>query len=112
MSVNAATNARLPDVLRSPRMNVFTAPALLGAGLVSAPAFWGVFVTGTTQSQTALLRFVVAAALAWAALNALALVVGPTPGDTGATPEAPDDRDNVVTAFDETAVESAVEQTG
>ena len=60
-------------------MNVLTAPVLLGAALVSAPAFWGAFVDGTTEPSTALVRFLVAAALTWVALNVFAVLVGPAP---------------------------------
>ncbi len=60
-------------------MNVFAAPVLLGAGLVSAPAFWGAFVDGTTDPQTALVRFMVSAALVWAGLSVVGMLVGPAP---------------------------------
>jgi len=60
-------------------MNVLAAPVLLGAALVSAPAFWGAFVDHTTEPSTALLRFVIAAALTWVALNVLSALVGPAP---------------------------------
>ena len=96
-------------------MNPLTVPAVVGAGLVSAPAFWAAFVDGTTEPQTALLRFAVAAVLAWAALNALALVVGPVPGDTATDPQRSDDADGgagPVTAFDQAAVEPVVEPAG
>jgi len=60
-------------------MNVLTAPVLLGAALVSAPAFWGAFVDGTTEPSTALVRFLVAAGLTWVALNVFSVLVGPAP---------------------------------
>ena len=60
-------------------MNVFAAPVLLGAGLVSAPAFWAAFVDGTTDPQTALVRFLVSAALVWAGLTVVRMLVGPAP---------------------------------
>ena len=96
-------------------MNPLTVPAVAGAGLVSAPAFWGAVVDGTTEPQTALLRFAVAAVLAWAALNALALVVGPVPGDTATDPQRSDDAEGVggpVTASDQAAVQPVVEPAG
>lgn len=60
-------------------MNLFAAPVLVGAGLVSAPAFWAAFVDGTTTPETALVRFLVSALLLWAALAVLGLLVGPPP---------------------------------
>ena len=96
-------------------MNPLTVPAVVGAGLVSAPAFWGAFVDGTTEPQTALLRFAVAATLAWAALNALALVVGPAPGDSATDPQRSDDAEGgagSVTAFDQAALQPVVEPAG
>ena len=60
-------------------MNPFAAPVLLGAGLVSAPAFWGAFVAGTNTPGSALVRFLVSALLVWAALAVLGFLVGPAP---------------------------------
>ena len=96
-------------------MNPLTVPAVVGAGLVSAPAFWGAVVDGTTEPQTALLRFAVDAVLAWAALNVLALVVGPAPGDTTTDPQRSDDPEagaGPMTAFDQAAVQPVVEPAG
>jgi hypothetical protein len=56
----------------------FSAPVLGGAALVSAPALWGAWV-GTTSIQTALLRYLVCAALVWAGLAVVSMLVGPTP---------------------------------
>jgi hypothetical protein len=63
-------------------MNLFAAPVLLAAGVVSAPAFWAAFVDGTTEPQTALLRFAVSAVLAWAGMTVVLMLVGPTPSRT------------------------------
>jgi hypothetical protein len=96
-------------------MNSLTVPAVVGAGLLSAPAFWGAFVDGTTVPQTALLPFTIAAVLAWAALNVLALVVGPAPGDTTTDPQRSDDPEAGAgpgTAFDQAAVQPVVEPVG
>ena len=96
-------------------MNALTAPAVVGAGLVSAPAFWGAFVDGTTEPQTALVRFAVAAVLAWAALNVLALVVGPAPGDTATDPQRSDGPEAGAgpgTAVDQAAVQPVVGPAG
>ncbi len=60
-------------------MNVFAAPVMLAAAAVSAPAFWGAFVDGTTEPATALARFAVCALLAWAGMTVVLMIVGPAP---------------------------------
>jgi hypothetical protein len=57
----------------------FSAPVLLGAAVISAPSLWGAFVVGSTSTQTALVRFIACAGLAWLALAVLAMLVGPAP---------------------------------
>ena len=59
-------------------MSPFSAPVLGGAAVISAPALWGAWV-GTTSIQTALLRYLVCAALVWAGLAVVSLLVGPAP---------------------------------
>lgn len=59
-------------------MSPFSAPVLGGAALVSAPALWGAWV-GSTSIQTALLRYLVCAALVWVGLAVVSMLVGPTP---------------------------------
>jgi hypothetical protein len=66
-------------------VNLFAAPVLLGAGLVSAPAFWAAFVDGTTTPETALVRFMVSALLLWAALAVIGMLVGPPPRPAAST---------------------------
>lgn len=63
-------------------MNLLAAPVLGGAVLVSAPAFWGVFVDGTTTIETAVVRFLVSATLCWMALAVFEMLVGPPPRHT------------------------------
>ena len=60
-------------------MNVFAAPVMLAAAAVSAPAFWGAFVDGTTEPTTAFTRFAVCALLAWAGMTVVLMIVGPAP---------------------------------
>ena len=60
-------------------MNVFAAPVMLAAAAVSAPAFWGAFVDGTTEPMTAFTRFAVCALLAWAGMTVVLMLVGPAP---------------------------------
>ena len=60
-------------------MNVFAAPVMLAAAAVSAPAFWGAFVDGTTEPVTAFARFAVCALLAWAGMTVVLMLVGPAP---------------------------------
>ncbi|QWZ08504.1 hypothetical protein KRR39_01120 [Nocardioides panacis] len=60
-------------------MNVFAAPVMLAAAAVSAPAFWGAFVDGTTEPMTAFTRFAVCALLAWAGMSVVLMLVGPAP---------------------------------
>ena len=60
-------------------MNVFAAPVMLAAAAVSAPAFWGAFVDGTTEPATAFARFAVCALLAWAGMTVVMMLVGPAP---------------------------------
>jgi hypothetical protein len=60
-------------------MNVFAAPVMLAAAAVSAPAFWGAFVDGTTEPMTAFTRFAVCALLAWAGMTVVLMIVGPAP---------------------------------
>jgi hypothetical protein len=60
-------------------MNLFAAPVMLAAAAVSAPAFWGAFVDGTTDPMTAFTRFGVCALLAWAGMTVVLMIVGPAP---------------------------------
>jgi len=60
-------------------VNLFAAPVLLGAGLVTAPAFWAAFVDGTTTPETAFVRFLVGAMLCWMGLAVVQMLVGPPP---------------------------------
>ena len=53
-------------------MSPLSAPVLGGAALISAPALWGAFVTGTTPTEVALTRFLVCAVLCWAGLAVVA----------------------------------------
>jgi len=55
-------------------MNVFAAPVMLAAAAVSAPAFWGAFVDGTTEPMTAFARFAVCALLAWAGMTVVLML--------------------------------------
>jgi hypothetical protein len=72
-------------------MNVFAAPVMLAAAAVSAPAFWGAFVDGTTEPTTAFARFAVCALLAWAGMTVVLMIVGPVPlQEPGALDGAPD----------------------
>ncbi len=59
-------------------MSPLSAPVLGGAALISAPALWGAFVTGTTPTEVALTRFLVCAVLCWAGLAVVSLLVGPS----------------------------------
>ena len=78
-------------------MNVFAAPVMLAAAAVSAPAFWGAFVDGTTEPATAFARFAVCALLAWAGMTAVLMIVGPAPSSA---------REAALDAHDPTSVES------
>ncbi len=72
-------------------MNVFAAPVMLAAAAVSAPAFWGAFVDGTTEPMTAFTRFGVCALLAWAGMTVVLMLVGPAPrSETDALDDAHD----------------------
>jgi hypothetical protein len=66
---------------------------LVGAAGVSSPALWNARVEGTTRPSVALTRYLVSILLCWAALGALAMLVGPPPkaekkddDDAGAAP--------------------------
>lgn len=80
-------------------MSPFSAPVLGAAVIVSGPALWGAFVDGTTSTQTALERFGICMLLAWVALGALAMLVGPPP-----RPERPPVAEGAEGADQETAV--------
>jgi len=60
-------------------MNLFAAPVVVGAALVSAPALWGAFVDGTTTTETAVTRYLVSAMLLWVAFGVVGMLVGPAP---------------------------------
>jgi len=60
-------------------MSPFSTPVLLGAAIISGPALWGAFVAGSTDAQTALVRYLVCAGLAWLGLAVVAMLVGPPP---------------------------------
>ncbi|NUR09238.1 MAG: hypothetical protein HOQ45_19825 [Nocardioidaceae bacterium] len=79
-------------------MSPFSTPVLLGATVVSGPALYGAFVSGTTSTQTALLRFLVCAGLAWLGLAVVSMLVGPPP------------RAEAVAVEDETAEEPAAHE--
>ena len=53
-------------------------PVLAGAALVSSPALWRA-LDGTGAPAVALTRFLVCLVLCWAALSAVATLVGPPP---------------------------------
>jgi hypothetical protein len=57
-------------------MNLFSAPVLLGAALISAPALWSGFL-GQAPLQVGLSRYLWAVALSWGALSLLATLIGP-----------------------------------
>jgi hypothetical protein len=59
-------------------MSPFSAPVLGGAALLSSPAWWNV-VQGVSPASDAAVRFLVCVALCWAALEGLAVFVGPAP---------------------------------
>ncbi len=60
-------------------MNLIAAPVLLGAAVVTAPAAYGALVLGTTTPETAVARFLIAAALLWVGLSVVEMLVGPAP---------------------------------
>lgn len=64
-------------------MSPFSAPVLLGAAMVTSPAWWNA-VDGTGSLSVALTRFLVSVALCWLALEVFTAFVGPAPR---ATPE-------------------------
>jgi hypothetical protein len=60
-------------------VTIAATPVLLGAAVVTAPAFYDALVVGTTSTETALLRFAIACLLVWVALGVVSMLVGPTP---------------------------------
>ena len=68
-------------------MNLIAAPVMLGAALVTAPAAYGAFVLGTTTPETAVVRFLIAAALLWVGLSFVEMLVGPAPRPPATTDE-------------------------
>jgi hypothetical protein len=60
-------------------MSPLSFPVLGCAAVMSSPALYGAFVDGTTTPETALLRFLICAALCWAGFSALTSLVGPPP---------------------------------
>ncbi len=59
-------------------MSPLSLPVLGGAALVSSPALWGL-AEGTTSTDVALTRYLVAVAVCWAVLAFVAMLVGPAP---------------------------------
>jgi hypothetical protein len=57
-------------------MNLFSAPVLLGAALISSPALWSGFV-GQAPLQMGLSRYLLAVAFSWGALSLVATLIGP-----------------------------------
>jgi hypothetical protein len=57
-------------------VNLFSAPVLLGAALISSPALWSGFV-GQAPVQMGLSRYLLAVAFSWGALSLVATLVGP-----------------------------------
>ncbi len=70
-------------------MNLLSAPVLGATAVLTAPALWSALV-GELPAETAAVRFAVVAVLAWAAISALALVVGPPPPASEADATAED----------------------
>lgn len=60
-------------------MSPLSPAVLVAAALVSSPALWNAVVEGTTRPSVALTRYLVSIVLCWAALGALAMLVGPPP---------------------------------
>jgi hypothetical protein len=71
----------------------FSTPVLVAAALVSSPALWNV-IQGTAPAEVALTRYLISVVLCWMALAAVAMLIGPVPPATSATPAvAPTDTD-------------------
>lgn len=68
-------------------MSPFSAPVLVGAALVTSPAWWNA-VQGTGSLAVALTRFLVSVALCWIALEVVAAFVGPSPAPAPAEDSA------------------------
>lgn len=90
-------------------MKPLSVPVLGVAAVLTAPALWSALV-GELAVETAAVRYVVVAALAWAALSALALLVGPPPAGAGAEEAGTGSADQ--DALDPTAVLPAVDGPG
>ncbi|CAB4727304.1 MAG: hypothetical protein F2667_12390 [Actinobacteria bacterium] len=60
-------------------MNLMSAPVVIGAALMSAPALWQGFVTGTMPVDVALTRALIALVGCWVAVSAVAMLVGTPP---------------------------------
>lgn len=83
-------------------MNLLSLPVLGGAAVLTAPALLSA-LEGVLSPETALVRYAVVAVLTWAALSALAMLVGPPPvADAGG-------RDGGDEVLDPTAVLPAVD---
>ena len=66
-------------------MRILSKEVLGGAALLSAPALWQGFVTGSVSVDTAMTRWAITALLVWLALSTVAAMVG-KPAKRGARP--------------------------
>ncbi|MBS42803.1 MAG: hypothetical protein CMH83_06490 [Nocardioides sp.] len=60
-------------------MNLASAPVIGSAAVLTSPALYGAFVTGTVPIDVAITRWLVALLICWVAISAVVMMVGPPP---------------------------------